>query len=1018
MMIENVFSTRVTSLKSNLFPGLLLFSFFLELQPAPAASQEDQAAIKSTEIQVQFEKQIKPVIKSLCISCHNAEDAESGVSLEHLDGTLADRHVFLWEEIREQIADRAMPPEDEKQPTSEQRKLLVGWIEKAIVAAKSKPQTKNGAVRRLTVSQYRNTLNSLLGLKEDVTGLLPPDAISKDGFLNEQMSMQLSPLLVETYFEIAEKALDRCIVNEKSKPTIQTLRMELGKSINPEPCSDRLILGANSRLLANEDFIVTEPVPRKPFEFTHRRIQTKHRFIEGYRGNATVRGWREFDSIYHSVFACVRGTPGYPVGLPNESAPDGLLLRPAIPNPGLFGVSGTYGPNANFKISLRELPSNGNFRVKVTAAKYNDGLLLDRHAKPQPEMSATAFALPDGKSTRARIQKSGLYQVDIYASAKDSKKKDLDKKANPKGLFVTLQLGGRVFSGKLNQPAFLVVRLKSGELPITVEASPSARADKVVITPLKNRSDKNGDDSKKRFLQMESRSPRLGVHVGFRRDCGSTLAPVGLLKSVLHNELREFVFEDAINNFPSPDVEKNNVNYLAGIREIAVRSEYTDGRDMPRLLVKSVEFEGPYYECWPPKSHTNIFIESKNQKDRSTYAREIIKSFASRAFRRPVTTRELNSLHLIWSGSFKSSNDFHGSIKDALLVVLTSPQFLFQIENSESSKPEPLDSFELASKLSYFLWNSSPDDRLMKLASSSKLRSQIDSETNRMINDPKFRDFADSFASQWLDLDKLGVVETDRSRFSRLTREVKNSLRQEPVELVQHLIRNNMPLKNLVQSDFILANEIVASYYGLGDKTESGFEFIPIRHGSDRLGGVLTHAGILASLSDGRESNPIKRGAWLARKIVAEPPDDPPPNVPQLPEDDGTKRTLRERLELHRNQKGCVKCHEGIDPWGLPLEEFDAGGLLKASKVASSSLLPDQTNVNNTNELKAYLAEKRIDQVAFSFLKHLATYASGRTLSYNEIEFLKREGLKFKKDNYPMKELVQFVIKSPIFMDK
>ena len=1017
-MVENRFVLQAINVR--FYFNLVFVCVLNALQPVFAESQEVESDNRAnpTEIQARFEKQIKPLLSSLCIRCHNVDEAESGIRVDHLDGTLEDRQIFLWEEIREQIADEAMPPENEKQPTAEERGKLTRWIESAIIAAKSKPQEKNGAVRRLTVSQYRNTLSALLGIREDFTGVLPPDALSKDGFLNEQMSMQLSPLLVETYFEIAEKALDRCIVDEKSKPAIQTFRMDLGKSINQQPCPERLILGANSSLLANEDFVITEPVPRKPFDFTHNRIKTKLRYIEGYQGNATVRGWREFDSVYHSIFACVRGTPGYPIGLPNESALNGLLLRPAIPNPGLFGVSGTYGPNANFKISLRQLPSSGNFRVKVSAAKYKDGLLLDRRAKPQLETKATVFGFPNGKSTTASIQQSGLYQVDIYSSVEDSNKKGVVEKPTPKASLVSLHLGDRVFSGQLNQPAFLVVRLERGELPVAVDVDSSKKIDRVVITPLENTSEKNAGDLERRFLQMESRSPKLGVHVGFRRDCGSTLAPVGLPKPVKHHEFREFLFEGAIDNYPSSDVEENNVNYLAGIREIAVRSEYTDGRDMPRLLIRSIEFEGPYYECWPPKSHANIFIESKNESDPPTYAREIIKSFASRAYRRPVTNSELNSLHAIWHGSFTSSDDFHGSIKDTLLVILTSPQFLFLIENSGSPKPEPLDSFELASKLSYFLWNRGPDDRLMHLAAKSELRSQIDSETNRMIDDPKFLDFVDSFATQWLDLDKLSVVETNRERFPRLTREVKSSLRQEPVALLQHLIRKNMPLKNLVQSEFILANEIVASYYGLGDKTESGFEFIPIQHGTDRLGGILTHAGILASLSDGRESNPIKRGAWLARKIVAEPPDDPPPNVPQLPENDGSKLTLRERLELHRNQKGCFKCHEGIDPWGLPLEEFDAGGLIKTSKVASSSLLPDQTKVNNTNELKAYLAEKRIDQVAFSFLKHLATYASGRTLSYNEIEFLKREGLKFKNDDYRMKELVQFVINSSIFMEK
>ena len=226
-------------------------------------------------------------------------------------------------------------------------------------------------------------------------------------------------------------------------------------------------------------------------------------------------------------------------------------------------------------------------------------------------------------------------------------------------------------------------------------------------------------------------------------------------------------------------------------------------------------------------------------------------------------------------------------------------------------------------------------------------------------------------------------------------------------------------MRNLVQSDFIVANEVVASYYDLAGLTESGFQFIPIRHSQDHLGGVLSQAGILAGLSDGRESNPIKRGAWVARKMIAEPPDDPPPNVPRIPEDDGTRLTFREKLEQHRNQQGCVKCHSGIDPWGFPFESFDAAGRLKTDPGAvTHSKLPDGTEVKDLNGLKNYLANDRVDQVAFSVMKHLACYAVGRSLTYNEFVFLQEQGKQLKSTDYRMLDMIRFIIKSDLFLKK
>ncbi|MEY4167176.1 MAG: hypothetical protein RIR52_1000, partial [Acidobacteriota bacterium] len=183
------------------------------------------------------------------------------------------------------------------------------------------------------------------------------------------------------------------------------------------------------------------------------------------------------------------------------------------------------------------------------------------------------------------------------------------------------------------------------------------------------------------------------------------------------------------------------------------------------------------------------------------------------------------------------------------------------------------------------------------------------------------------------------------------------------------------------------------------------------------LGGVLTQAAIMAGLSDGRESNPVKRGAWLARKIVAEPPADPPPNVPALKET--TKDlTLRQRLEQHRDVPSCRSCHAKIDPWGVALEEFNAGGRLKTQSTDARSTLPDRTEVGGANDLKNYLANDRIDQVAFSFLKHLATYATGRSLGYGERSQLKQDALRLKADGYRMKNMIRYVVNSPMFLEK
>lgn len=957
--------------------------------------------------QERFGQDVRPLLAKYCYDCHNEEQRESGIRVDQLDGSLPERDLRLWEGIRAQLEDEAMPPQQEDQPSVAERTLMIRWIDRGIAMARSRPSEKNGSIRRLTVAQYRNTLSDLLGIQEDFSNVLPPDAVSKDGFVNHEQTMLLSPLVLESYFDIAERALDACIVDEHTRPAIQRFRMELGKSINDDPYPENLILGALSHLLPNQDFMVTEPAPTKPFEFDHKRMQTQFRFIEGYQGNDTVRGWRDYNSIDHAVFACLRGNDGYPKGNPYESVPQGLLLRPAIPNADLFGVSSTYGPMANFKVALRELPETGRFRITVHAAKYDDALMLD---------PGTPIAKPDADSiiirnaaepTTVQIPQHGVYQVDVYlnVATKDELQPD------PPGE-LSLDIGERHFSGRLNHVPFLALRLPAGPLDVMAHFGGESALDRMVLTPL-GKSNAIAEE----FLKFENRRPRLGVHLGLRRDCGSTLAQVGDPQDVSSTEFRDYVFEGAIANYPDPDVEKNNVNYLAGLREIAVRSEFTDGRDMPRLLLRSVEFEGPYYESWPPATHRNLFIESQNRHQPSTYAREIIESFATRAYRRPITDAEADGLFAIWERAYSETSNFQTAIRDSLLATLTSPQFLFLIENSEDPEPEPLTEWELASKLSYFLWNSAPDERLLKLAAAENLHRNLQSETNRLIADPRFNRFIEEFVSQWLSLDKFDTVEIDPQRFPKLTNLMRKNLRQEPLQFVKYLIENNLPLSHLLQSDFIVANEVVADYYGLAGQTDDGFKFVAIKHGGETLGGVLTQAGILSGLSNGRESNPVKRGAWLARKIIAQPPADPPPNVPEL--EDNTQLTLRERLEKHRSVKGCVKCHSGIDPWGIPFEEFDAAGQFRTGADADGrSILPDETEVAGVGELKAYLVRDRMDQVAFSMLKHLASYATGRTLTYNETQFLREQGLSLKADRYRLRDMIQFVVGSKLFLEK
>jgi len=317
-------------------------------------------------------------------------------------------------------------------------------------------------------------------------------------------------------------------------------------------------------------------------------------------------------------------------------------------------------------------------------------------------------------------------------------------------------------------------------------------------------------------------------------------------------------------------------------------------------------------------------------------------------------------------------------------------------------------------------WNAPPDAELLSQAAAGSLQAGLAAQTDRLIDDPRFEAFAEVFASEWLRLDRFDVLEIDAERFPRLRRHVRPHLREEPARLLAHLMRRNASPRELIVSDTLVVNEAVADYYGLDTPVESGFAFVPVSHVREDLGGLLTLPAVLAGLSDGREPNPVKRGAWLARKIIARPPADPPPNVPKL--EDLTQLSLRERLEQHRSARGCTGCHEGIDPWGLPFEGYAADGLAVAAaaedNIDASSRLPDGTQVENFAAFRAYLLTQQLDRVTTSFAWHLATYATGRRPSPREEQWLEQMAAEINQQGGGLRDILQRIVASEMFLTK
>lgn len=542
--------------------------------------------------------------------------------------------------------------------------------------------------------------------------------------------------------------------------------------------------------------------------------------------------------------------------------------------------------------------------------------------------------------------------------------------------------------------------------------------------------------------------PLLEVAVGYRPDTEVHFR-VAAVKEVISDELQQFEFRGRIENFPLPVRGQGKYPGLV----IRLRNVYDDGTpmptklekikrdgkevkafraepDLPQLLIESVEFEGPVYSAWPPSAHRRILFDSPlRDTNEREYLRLVFKRFMTRAYRREVTRAEVHEMLAFFASIRPHYTRFEDAVRETLAFVLIQPEFLYLME--PASKKRPLSDFELASRLSYFLWRTMPDHSLFQLAKRGLLRQPdvLRSEVTRLLADERSRRFAGDFVEQWLGLDTMQQVAVNSERYPEFRESLKTEFRQETVEFFRYLLHSNLPATLMLQADFTLVNEPLARHYGLPHVLGKDFRRVPL--GSQR-GGLLGHASVLLANSNGTDSHPVRRGVWIRDRLLDDPPAPPPPDVPDLDEADPefAKLTVREQLEVHRAKASCASCHRNIDPWGIALEHFDAvgrwrqeirakhGDHVEVKSVLATDRLPDGTQLDGAASLRSHLVRTHQEDFARAIVRNLLTYALGRTLELSDDEDVDRLTASFVAKNYRLERLVQDIVASAPFQTK
>jgi hypothetical protein len=461
---------------------------------------------------------------------------------------------------------------------------------------------------------------------------------------------------------------------------------------------------------------------------------------------------------------------------------------------------------------------------------------------------------------------------------------------------------------------------------------------------------------------------------------------------------------------------------------LATRTKIVDeeGRPvMPLLLVDWVEAEGPLITEAVQARRKGVIPE--NEEDPKE-AHACLKHFAQRAWRRAVSDSEIEPYLEFIAAEQEAGETFRKAYKSALSGMLVARSFI-NLEEGTPGKARPkVNDFELASRLSYFLWSSMPDEKLFAAARSGRLHTAegLAGELSRMIADPKLQRFLDSFPRQWLQLHRVGMFQPDPNLYPGYDPWLEESMVMETAAYFAEMFSKNLPLREVVDSDWTMLNSRLAIHYGLPTPGQAKLARVQLDPKSPR-GGMLTHASILSLTSDGTRHRPVHRGAWVSEAILARTPLPPPPNVDPLEpvERDQPKTTSRSQLKAHATTPNCVSCHAKIDPLGLAFENFDAigrwreterveGGLGDDPPVDASGVLPGGKNFAGPSEFKKLLAEED-GRLAEAFLEQLATYALRRVMTVDDVQQLHSIVTAAKADGYRLQSLVRGLVMSELF---
>jgi hypothetical protein len=978
--------------------GLLLAGFGLRTAadgpvPGSTPAPDRGPGAAAAAVDTQFREAVRPFLQSYCVDCHSGDEPEGDLDLSaYPTAATVARDLGNWGLVLEQLRAKSMPPRRAKRhPSAEARQDIIDWIKAARALEAKRNAGDPGPVpaRRLSNAEYDYTVRDLTGVDLRPTREFPVDPANGAGFDNSGESLTMSPALVKKYLEAARAVADHLVL----KPD--------GLSFAPHPviadtdrdkyCVNRII-----------DFYKRQRTDYADYFFAAWRY--RHRDALGRPGvsRAELAAEGGLSPKYLETVWAVLNEPAGEVG---PVAAVQALWRELPPPEGARTAAARAGCERlrDVVVGLRRqlVPEVKNLSVRginpgtqpfvlwknrqfvANRMRYAGGASKVRPEGLDPgSAAAKALAVPDDPDAARRFEATfdrfcKTFPDAFYVS--ERARIYLDPKQDKDNTGRLLSAGFHSMTGYFRD---------DGPLSELLLDEPGRREldrlwrefDFITGAPMRQYA------SYLWFERAESgflRDPEFNFVRAEDRDAAS-VAKMGRLQEV----------------------------YLAKARRVGA-SDVAIGaiRDQFRIIGETIR---------------RVERERREAESRHVAA---LQTFAERAYRRPLRTEERQGVADFYRTLRREDGLGHeDAVRDTLVGILMSPHFCYRVDlPGAGTGVRPLSDYDLASRLSYFLWSSTPDDALLARAAAGELHRPdvLAAEARRMLRDDRVRGLATEFAGNWLDFRRFEEHNSvDRGRFPAFDDELRRSMFEEPVRFFLDVVRNDRPVNEFLDGTHTFVNRSLARHYGMPDPGPDDWVRVDdaTRYGR---GGLLPMAVFLTKNAPGLRTSPVKRGYWVVRRLLGEEIPPPPPNVPDLPDDEAKlgNLTLRETLARHRADKACAGCHERFDAIGLAFEGFGPVGEARSKDlggrpVDTRAAFPGGGEGVGVEGLRTYLQTSRRAEFVDNLCRKLLAYALGRTLIPSDDETVEAMRARLAADGGRFGALVESIVTSPQFRNK